>query len=1671
MQSAVESLERGVEQLFAVSARQRTAAVSTTASSTSPAPSRLAPHPLCECLTLRAPPPDWRSLRRFPVLKRHVLSSWHARCEQFERGLGRRQRRQQRALDTPAAAQSAAFARRRALVAQSVRLLCIRLLQCGLLHAHETAFVQLLVAHTLSRGLGDALLLSYRRSGGARNVTGTGTGSGSGSSTELLELPLRTRLLLLREVLVQLSHPPTGAQDAHDTRDRDASVRQRLVEDVCSNLQDDVLEALAKPRGGPTMLTRSDERACDFCASDEALYSLGLPVLNAPARFTPWPELEALAKTIRELLDARASDRLRDDINKNDDAATAWPARTTLAALATLHQLLTRADVVTRLATRPRGAETDLRLPRPLFNDDLVQSHWRLAGLSYEQLCWRTVAACAREAESKVNLSLWETVWKNEWARLSQASPPTVVFAHEIIAQCATADVFAWTPHAGADATFNPTLPGFQVVCAILRALRVTVFRAVLLVDQALAKTQKSTGTQRRTVGPQTTAVASMCREYLAHLLSSDELERERSADESVAGAVVAADATGADTESAFPANGEQLRGLFHALYTVFADTSCRSGVGARAGAGLVRPQPQSQSCCRQWDRLLRWYVLHETRRGTADDRMLLSAVGLQSLQGLACCCSGALAADAAVDDGSNSFRIAFAQYAQDRVRGVIAENGRTIASSDGEWREPLVRSSADAVAVEECVTSIAESFGARWVSELAGQLLRCQLHNRWRMRSAEISLRLQRGLSRFFFPALAAVVRTSSSSPLPAASSVLRERETRESEEDRFFTVIAHATDLFKADCELQDVVTAALRFCTDWDAFQLRSTARVDTSRLLLAHRERQYGRACFPRMNLFVDVLQMYESESVLASESNDVLRFLGDVLQSTTNCPPALEGRLFLLLTRIKRRLETLSRGVQGDASPPKPRSEGEVLGPQRVGPISHTDNALADYIRRLHSGTVSEVRDAIERLKSDATTLDELVQHVLRWADLLQQNDSDAAFGKETKLGFTVLCSRLVCWLPDESVHEIRQLTTPLDHEIVDALAAFAESFDDDDVHDNPHVPGAVYSTTLGGASVRIEFLVRAFVSSNIVPDLCELTDVVMHAIIGCTSASARDALLKLAQRIAGCLLVEVAIETVRLSLSIECLQYVERPATQALAEDDNDDDDAVTVGSDREQGNSRRSVNRLSNALSIVGLSSVLFQRSDVMWSMSLFDEQAVRHWLLCFFDCMVYAEQSRALTPIDELLSSLEFLLTMSADGDRMTAHSYFLTALLCTASFPQSRVPLALWSDFDVSLEEVARALVSKLSTPHAGNGRHEVNESDESAILFVQTDPLRVTRAQVLEAKLELVSSTHLVPLDPMLNQRLRGEDRSTHAEAETERVVVRFATWLTSAVIYSQSVAAALTSSSESSSSPSAVGHAWEQVFTDYIVYLYLSLEFGSRPIELLTAWVRVWVRMSVEHANGSSGCSFLLLLLPFQQKLFARLGASAPRQASSGSTAFAAPWSLVFACLDQILDSVAATPEAAETAIVVLDDTVDKFELVNVATFGCVHANVSIGELVACFEAACVDDRLGTLTALERMHVLKHPLELLAFFHISGGRTEDTSHALERALTALRSATRESESESDWEALDSDTGAALSEEMASFWFEWTRMLQLKYAYLAPARCELFIHAATEALSAT
>ncbi|KAF1331718.1 hypothetical protein FI667_g4177, partial [Globisporangium splendens] len=1033
--------------------------------------------------------------------------------------------------------------------------------------------------------------------------------------------------------------------------------------------------------------------------------------------------------------------------------------------------------------------------------------------------------------------------------------------------------------------------------------------------------------------------------------------------------------------------NGTQLLHLVYSLYVLFSSSS---------------HDPNECTYYAQWDRLFGLNGLYELHSSGED----VDALGVAWLRGFSSICE-------AIEDAGNeidvAFKTAYLNYVQGTIRIIAAENGASI-SSGGLTRRPLAHNDEQMDLVRQLISSIVESCGSAWLCELVTRMLSSHIHPKRRAWGTEIEVSFRRGLKSILFPALDSHIERISTQSAD---------ELRSNKESLFFDIVFEVSEKLRIANGSCTFVGTLVHFCAEWDAFDAKKSKNGDASR--------KWGRASFIRLKLLPELLSFYESDETISQGTPDALSFLEDVLQNETSCPPSLEGKLFTLLCSIKSRLEGSHKSWSHADS--------------RLLPVvSHSDGKLAKFMYEVSTGNILQTRTAMENMREDQNALDELVLHLKRWIGLMELHDPRAAAaGKESKRNVAVLCNKLMCWLPDEYLRDLRQAVTP----VTSKVSALLSSFANEDHGDDERVGGVIMSSSSGAASiVRLELSLRSYLYSSVVPDLCELTDILINSILECTSMDTREALLKLTQRNSTYMLVEVALEALRLVISSECLQYMEPTGTEEEQEDRPDPP-----------------LNRLSNALYIAASAPPIFGSSDITWSVSMFDVQAVQHWLMCFYDCIVHTGESRARIPIHELLSSLGALIE-SPVGTHMVSHSYLLVALLCTASFPQSRALHAVRNnDLNAALEKIAAKFLSVLSPPHTidAHTEREGSSEDESELLVVQLEPLKVAQAKVGEERVVLTSASYL-GTGHSLSRRLHTANNTGHrsrkerkaaAEDPGYRIFVRFSSWLASALIYSQSQVPSMENATPDN-------HKWEQVFVDYMVYLYLPLEFENCVSSLLREWLLIWMRMNHHQASQSAN---LLVMLPFQQKLFGRLSLMQPK---GESTLLTKPtWTLVFGCLHQVLEQISNDAAASiSSAIEVINDTFVKFDLIELSiTWGLSGAdNHSLPSTLDAFDAICTHSALSEFSSAEVVHFLQYPLELIAFCYISADQDDETLTSqwmLARILTAL-------------ESIFAPAGKTrkFAEEVTAYWSDYMDKLNLKYAYLEPVRSQEFFLATTE-----
>lgn len=216
------------------------------------------PSALCECALLSPPPRDLRALRRFPVLKRRVLSAWRAQ-------LG--------------AARSTGDA------ARATRALALALAQSALLQDPEVAL------EIAAGGFPEVLRAVVLDAGRSR-------------AKSEAQLPLATRVFLATSAVQWL---------VERQRERREEGELRWVAEVAAKLAEELMEAVADTRapkkssltdeGGATRATSM--QLCDFCRRGED----GRAVALSTVRAKYWRDILLRVKSclteVRKLKDAR----------------------------------------------------------------------------------------------------------------------------------------------------------------------------------------------------------------------------------------------------------------------------------------------------------------------------------------------------------------------------------------------------------------------------------------------------------------------------------------------------------------------------------------------------------------------------------------------------------------------------------------------------------------------------------------------------------------------------------------------------------------------------------------------------------------------------------------------------------------------------------------------------------------------------------------------------------------------------------------------------------------------------------------------------------------------------------------------------------------------------------------------------------------------------------------------------------------------------------------------------------------------------------------------------------------------------------------------------------------------------------------------------------------------
>ncbi|ETP16914.1 hypothetical protein F441_08572 [Phytophthora nicotianae CJ01A1] len=308
-------------------------------------------HPMCECMLQQAPPPDWRYLVRFPVLKRHVLAQFQSVASEMAKTPQTPRKRKKRSV----AQQSGDVQEYKTLCLAS---LCQNLAQCELLAIGEAELMKTVVKLES---------LDILR----RVVVGR-------------LLPLRIRVLLLAFALQE-----QGAKCL------EAEV-QSWIQQVCEKILEEVLEATATSGSSEPpkkrARTRSDgkkiegleemEKSCEFCRGEASVEFLR-------SKYGGWEFFVECTQQTAKIL---------------ENSGESYASNQALMALSAFWDSLPVAGL-TSAKTKKRRKRSQISVK----NEDVVEPTMSVA--DYERICQ---VSGNSEDKTDAFRKMWTSVWERE---------------------------------------------------------------------------------------------------------------------------------------------------------------------------------------------------------------------------------------------------------------------------------------------------------------------------------------------------------------------------------------------------------------------------------------------------------------------------------------------------------------------------------------------------------------------------------------------------------------------------------------------------------------------------------------------------------------------------------------------------------------------------------------------------------------------------------------------------------------------------------------------------------------------------------------------------------------------------------------------------------------------------------------------------------------------------------------------------------------------------------------------------------------------------------------------------------------------------------------------------------------------------------------------------------
>ncbi|CAI5730191.1 unnamed protein product [Hyaloperonospora brassicae] len=1545
MEVAVASLERSVRALFTPS----------TATNSAPA------HALCECALEQVPPPDWQYLRRFPVLKRHVLREFRsvatevAKMPPTPRKRAKRSTWQQRSdLDE--------------YKAVCLASLCQKLAQCELFTRDEGEVLDAVVAL-------ESLAVLQRVIGGKL-------------------LPLRVRMLLLgwalrcqektcRETAVQQWIQQVGEK-----------LLEELIEISASNESSQVLSvkrvrtraACGKQVVERRESVRDDTSSCRFCrdgASADILWS----------KCGSGELLIACAQRTARVL---------------EKAGESYATNKAMMALSAFWDLRPAARLISggRTSRRRKHSEISSVMTEQPIEPSMTISAYREIG-----------KAAARSAASATCAfqTMWTSVWERECKHMTQMEHITLVDA---VRHCSKVDEFAsmvMLPEARMRITH---FPGFLVVLDVIESLSIdmsTIISAFAIVwDSTYAGAFLRSTTLTRT---STSPSRRILRSYLRELLKSRGLRHR-------------AISSSSNTSSAWSRTSPL--GLLFSLFEIFSE---------------VEPgEQQDSSYFRQWDAFV-------SQASTEVSRTDCTQGGIAWCMFLEeCVLSVGAKKTLTTSHRDMDFLRSFQRYCHTIMHGIVVTGGEVISSGGSIYRQ-LIRGEGDRLVVRRVLVRMMITFEETWTIDLIALLLRSSA-------SFHISSKMdERGMIHLLFPALASFMKST-------CGANVNERKTRQQQ----FAAIVNSINVVLKDSEpTASYLVQLMRFCEAWDVYQSSHTKEAPS-------KANRWGFHAMVELDVVAELLECYSKDDVIHQETRGALDFASEVLQSAPHCPPSLEGGLWRFLSAVKARTE---EGLS---------TTSDLLDRELV---SHSSNVLQRFLRAVRFADVAQTRQLMSQMKDTVGTFGELRQQLERWFSFVEVNG--AAFAaKESRLELSVLCTRLIRWFPNEFEDMRFLLMTPLDPHLVFTLKAFVKEAGklNGKTHRSKLSSAA---TSLSTLAVRIEMALHSYLSAAALPDLETLSVLLVKAVVKCRSPDAFDDLTKVIQKNSRVLLPETAVAT--LSSPLRGLEF----SNCAIQQNEDNDDGRMALRAQR-----AKSIIYQENTLKLLARSASIFD-GGLSWSSALFNVQSAVTYLPILFDYVLQTGFCDGALQADLLLTCLNELRQQADGGARVLREAYWIAAVLHTALMSGSRRIAGAYaiSNNDVldrlrtTTGDVLQLLSIAANTTAAPTGCNidgATTQLDEVLCLLKLSKVARLAiadnRASCYWSCERLISDKAHRALQTVVSSAWTAATNRAQdmAVMPAMQLFVPFASWLTAALVYSQSFL----------EDPSAHVRRWERTFTGYVTDLYLHLEFEDVTGDLLETWLTTWITANIVRGQDEVP---LLALLPSQVALFRRLASTPYREIPPGERNRTATsiWRLVFAALNVAVDTREEQhPVELGQAVELILHTLTTLELVELS---------ASSDFVHCSHEATVEPFFQELERfLLQLHrrvgsvaqvccLLQYPLELLVCCYVCNmavhcnaesqrflqrvrdllqANVENIGDVLEsidddRKLSTVRDPSRQSDSDKEHGESQSQLSAtSQSADIEAFFHLWADEMALKYDYVDQERCKAMIEVIQAAL---